>query len=488
MSMCDLKDKIADLQAEIERLTIINDTLIERVESAIDETGSAFAMFKRNSLLEQHIKDRTKDLEAMNRDLRKEVSERIRAEQDFLRLRAAVEQAAEGFVITDTCGLIQYVSPAVLQMFGYFHEEVIGKTVDSFDSSMDAKIFSERMQVLQQGGIWKGRVNTHHKDGSAIQVEETVSPVRDPLGNVTNYVSVIRDVTKEIHLETQLRNAQKLESIGQLAAGIAHEINTPTQYVGDNTRFLDDSLSEVFKLVFAYQSLITAIERDGQHAELVSSVRQIETDVDLQFLITEMPSALEHSLEGISRISHIVKAMKEFSHPGTASAILTDINKAIESTATVARSEWRYVANMEFSLDPNLPLVPCFPGDFNQVILNMIVNAAHAIAEKIGNNSGQLGFIKISTKREGESAVIHIQDSGNGIPESIVDRIFDPFFTTKGIGKGTGQGLALARSVIVDRHHGTVACDSVRGQGATFIITLPLKVQKNDNENTHSLC
>jgi PAS domain S-box-containing protein len=373
-------------------------------------------------------------------------------------------------------------------MSGYTQDDLIGNTLDSIDSSIDTDNFAKRMQVLQQSGFWKGRVSTHRKDGTTIYLDETVSSVRDEPGNLTNYVSVIRDVTKEIHLETQLRSAQKLESIGQLAAGIAHEINTPTQYVGDNTRFLDNSLADVFKLLLAYETLMAAVESAGQYTELVRSVRQTESDIDLQFLTAEMPVALEHSLEGISRISHIVKAMKEFSHPGTETPILTDLNKAIESTATVASAEWKYVATLDFALDPNLPLVPCLPGDFNQVILNMIVNASHAIAEKNGNDSGRLGCIKLSTCRENDWAVICIQDDGNGIPDAIKERIYDPFFTTKGIGKGTGQGLALARSVIVDRHHGTLECDSVQGEGTAFTIMLPLNTLKNTHEDAHTIC
>jgi signal transduction histidine kinase len=197
---------------------------------------------------------------------------------------------------------------------------------------------------------------------------------------------------------------------------------------------------------------------------------------DAEYLFAQIPKAIEGASDGVTRVSTIVGAMKEFSHPGTKEKIPLDLNHAIESTITVARSEWKYVAELETDLDPTLPPLSCQPGEFNQVILNLIVNAAHAIADVVGKEGSARGKIKVQTRNCQEWAEIRIQDSGSGIPEKVRSRIFDPFFTTKEIGKGTGQGLAIARSVVVDKHNGTIHFETEEGKGTTFIIRLPQDV------------
>jgi signal transduction histidine kinase len=252
------------------------------------------------------------------------------------------------------------------------------------------------------------------------------------------------------NLEVQLRHSQKLESIGQLAAGIAHEINTPTQYIGDNLRFVQE----------AFRTLAVVLE---QHPP-----------ADWEYLNAEIPKALAQSLDGVERVSNIVLAMKEFSHPSAGEKTAVDIPRAIESTLTVARNEWKYVAEVVTEFDPDLPPVRCLPCELNQVILNLIVNAAHAIGDVVGTNGDRKGQITIRTRRQDKWAEIQISDTGTGIPARIKDRIFDPFFTTKPVGKGTGQGLAIAHSVIVDKHGGTIAVDTAEGRGTTFIVRLPM--------------
>jgi signal transduction histidine kinase len=190
--------------------------------------------------------------------------------------------------------------------------------------------------------------------------------------------------------------------------------------------------------------------------------------------MAEVPQAIQQSLQGIGRVTTIVRAMKEFSHPGSEEKSDTDLNRAIETTITVARNEWKYVAEVVTDFDPALPLVRCLPGEINQVILNLIVNAAHAIADVVENNGKSKGTITIRTRSQGDRVEIRVSDTGTGIPETIRAKIFDPFFTTKGVGKGTGQGLAIAHSVIVDKHGGTISCETEVGKGTTFVIRLPL--------------
>ena len=283
------------------------------------------------------------------------------------------------------------------------------------------------------------------------------------------------EVADRGRIEIQLRHAQKMESIGQLAAGIAHEINTPTQYIGDNTRFVQDAFGDLSRLIATYDQLLHAAAAGPVAPELIAEVRAAVTAADMTYLNREIPHAIQQSLEGIARVSNIVRAMKEFSHPGTTEKTALDLNHAIESTLTVCRNEWKYVAELTTHFDPTLPPVPVLPGEFNQVILNIVINATHAIADVVGRSGERKGLITVSTRRDGDWAEVRIGDTGTGIPESARQRIFDPFFTTKKVGQGTGQGLAIAHSVVVQKHGGTIAFETETGCGTTFVIRLPLR-------------
>ena len=275
-------------------------------------------------------------------------------------------------------------------------------------------------------------------------------------------------------MEIQLRHAQKLESIGQLAAGIAHEINTPTQYIGDNVRFLSDAFRDIKQLLIRQNELFQAARDNPAAREVWREFEAAARAADVEYLLREIPKSIEQTMEGVQRVARIVGAMKDFSHPGVSEKTPFDINQAIKSTLTVSHNEWKYVAELVTDLAPDLPLVRCLPGEFNQVILNLIVNAAHAIADSVQNGSATKGTITISTRHRGNWLEIRIADTGPGIPEKIRTRIFDPFFTTKAVGKGTGQGLAIAHSVVVDKHGGTITFETELGRGTTFIILLPI--------------
>jgi signal transduction histidine kinase len=291
--------------------------------------------------------------------------------------------------------------------------------------------------------------------------------------DLTRLLVIGSDITQRNVLEDQLRQAQKLESVGQLAAGIAHEINTPTQYIGDNVRFLKDAFQELKGVLGKYEGLLATCDRGSPAPDKAQEAAAAEERREVDYLLEEIPKAIEQTLEGVMRVSTLVGAMKEFSHPGTKEKTLLDLNHAIESTITVARNEWKYVADLETDFDLSLPLVSCRPGEFNQVILNLIVNAAHAIAEVVEKGKFEKGTIKVQTRNCPEWCEIRIQDTGSGIPEKVRAKIFDPFFTTKEIGKGTGQGLAIAHSVVVDKHGGTIHFETQVGVGTIFIIRLP---------------
>ncbi len=282
------------------------------------------------------------------------------------------------------------------------------------------------------------------------------------------------DITDRRHLEVQLRQAQKLEAIGQLAAGIAHEINTPTQYVGDNTTFIKDSWPAISELARAAQRIDREASGGAISPESTAWLQQCVQKADLEYLLDEIPKAIQQSLEGVQRVAKIVHAMKEFSHPGSEEKSEIDINRAIETTITVARNEWKYVSEVETHFEPGLPFISCYAGEFNQVILNLLINAAHAIRQVVGDGSGGKGKIVITTSQDQGWAEIAIHDTGAGIPEEIQSRIFEPFFTTKPVGQGTGQGLALAHTIVVRKHGGRIWFESAEGKGTTFFIRLPI--------------
>jgi signal transduction histidine kinase len=310
----------------------------------------------------------------------------------------------------------------------------------------------------------------------------TIQPLNGNDDSIWRIAIVGVDITDRKRLEAQLQQSQKMEAIGQLAAGIAHEINTPTQFVGDNTRFFQDSFDDLIDIIKIYKELLKASKSGSLTDELIQTAEERIEEFDLDYLEDEIPVAIQHTLKGVGRIAKIVQAMKIFAHPGGEEKEPADINKEIEKTITISRNEWKYVAELITDFDESLSFVPCFQAELNQVILNLIVNAAHAIAETNKANPTQMGTIRISTRREDNWAKISISDTGCGIPKEIQHKIFDLFFTTKEPGKGTGQGLAISHSVVVEKHKGTITLESREGKGTTFIVSLPLVSESEQKE------
>lgn len=268
--------------------------------------------------------------------------------------------------------------------------------------------------------------------------------------------------------ETELFQAQKMEAIGRLAAGVAHEINTPIQFVNDSIFFIDQSLSDLFGLVEELAAC-TDIADPQARAE---RVRKAKESFDFDYLKNHTPQAVARASEGISRVAEITRSMKSFSHPDRTTMTLVDINEGLRNTLAIARNEYKYVADLVTDFG-NLPMVTCLGGEINQVFLNIVVNAAHAI-DDVYKASGNRGTITISTREEGGHVVIGISDTGTGIPTEVQDRVFDHFFTTKAVGKGTGQGLSIAQKVVCQLHHGDISFKTEPGQGTTFTVRLPI--------------
>ena len=422
----------------------------------------------------------TKPLDAEELLAKLRVADRILFMEESLRdLHAETElfiNSVPSILIgTDFAGKINRWNHAAREIFGLRQEEVGGRMLDDCGIQWtDSGIQGQVDHVLKTGVVCQLNDLAIHKHNGRRLLGLNIHPLRSHLGNVVGSLIVGADITEKKIREEQLRQAQKLEGIGQLAAGIAHEINTPTQFVSDNVTFFKESWAALSGLLAMVNQLSS--EPAPSSAAIEAAARQ----VDLDYLTREVPRALAETLDGLQRITSIVRAMKEFSHPGSSQKCPTDLNRAIESTLTVTRSEWKYLADVETDLDPNLPPVPCLVDKFNQVILNLLINATHAIGDITENGRWGKGRITVRTRPAGDSVEISIADTGAGVPEAIRHRIFEPFFSTKDVGRGTGQGLALAHTTIVNEHQGKIWFESEVGKGSVFFIRLPLAA---DTEN-----
>jgi signal transduction histidine kinase len=279
-----------------------------------------------------------------------------------------------------------------------------------------------------------------------------------------------RDLESIKRLEIELRQADKLRAVGQLAAGIAHEINTPIQFASDSTYFLRNAASDLLSLTLQARKICEAFEAGVDTGAERAAFRRAADELDLENIGLELPQAFESLAEGLSRVSQIVLAMKDFGRQDQREKALVDLNRCLQSTLTIASNEVKYAAEVEVQL-AEIPHVPGYQGELGQVFLNLFVNAAHAVTERFGEN--MLGRIRVSSALCDDKVEIRIADNGTGIRVEDQARIFEPFFTTKEIGRGTGQGLAISRSIIVDKHGGSLWFESERGVGTTFFIRLP---------------
>lgn len=423
--------------------------------------------------LEKIISEKTSQLTEMNKEIIA-INAALDAEKEFL--RTTLESIGDGVISTDLEGKIIFANKSAQSILEMNEYELIGmKIKEIFQNIIEnanteiLKYFditpNENYNVLNDKQII---INT--KDGKRKILKVKSSVIEDDSDRIQGIVFVLKDKTELINIETQLSLSQKMESMGQLAAGIAHEINTPLQYVGDNVRFLDNA----FYSLTEYLNKIKTLILNTNMPELKEELSQKEKELDLEYLLDEIPSALEQTHIGIQRVSQIILAMRDFAHPGIKAKSYYNINHSIEVTANICRNKWKYIADLKMELDPNLPSAFCSLDEINQVILNMILNSVDAIEEKTDRNPDEKGLIKITTRQIDDEIEITISDTGIGIPQENIKRIFDPFFTTKQVGKGTGQGLSICYNIIVKKHNGKIFVESNYGEGTTFIIRLPI--------------
>lgn len=332
----------------------------------------------------------------------------------------------------------------------------------------------------------------YDQNGEEIIVEVRAYPIFDENKNVIQMLEACSDITEKkkaeeekLHLERELNRASKLQSIGTLAAGVAHEINTPIQFIGDNTLFAEDASADLFEAISRYKALLEQISGDGVNIE--QRIKQIDDDCDLEYLQDELPRALAQTKDGIDHVSKIVNAMKDFAHAGSETEMqYEDLNMALETTLTISKNEWKYIAELDKNLEATLPAVRCNIGEIKQVLLNLIVNAAHAIGAKCGN-SGNKGRIGVTSCKEDDKVRISISDSGTGIDDVHKEHIFDPFYTTKEVRKGSGQGLSVAYQIIVEKHGGELWFETEMGVGSTFHVTLSIENPGSSTSDTEDL-
>lgn len=403
---------------------------------------------------------------------RKKSEEMVRERESIYRTLAERSYAGV-YVVQD--GRFRFINSNAASYAGYTREELLDKETGILIHPEDREDENKNAGDMLKGNRmtpYEFRIVT--KNGETRWIMETVVSIKYEgkpaiLGNSM-------DVTERRQREMHDLHAHKLESVGQLAAGIAHEINSPIQFVGDNIHFINDSFQDIFSLASLlddFKSMDVASPDDC--GALRDSILEKMDTIDMDYLRKEIPRAIEQSLDGIQRVSSIVLAMREFSHPGGAEKTNFDLNKAIESTIILTRNEWKYTAELITSFAPDLPPARGYPADLNQVILNLLVNASHAVRDKLETEPGGKGRIEVTTRRDGDELEVCIRDTGTGIPPEIHSRIFDPFFTTKEVGKGTGQGLAIAQNIIVRKHGGRIYFESKVGEGTAFYIRLPLE-------------
>lgn len=399
--------------------------------------------------------------------------ERERFEQVHLQNNRLINEMSSAAIGIDKHDLVTHWNHQAEKYFDIQKENAMNKRLFDLEitcdwpliisrlyDSLNSKVTSERFEVSYK------RVEDEHDRILSI----AITPFVEPNGLYSGYLLLMDDITEKKHMEKKHQQSMYLESIGQLAAGIAHEINTPMQYIGDNLDFLKTSFNDAASAINEIKEKVMENTLDKTRLD------NILEEADFEYLSEELPLAFSQTTEGVGRVCSIVKAMKEFSHPNSEEKVLTDINKSIDSTITISKHTWKYHSDMEVKLDPELPQVMCHPGPFNEVILNIIVNAADVIKEKLEKSkSHDKGKITVQTVKKADFAEIRISDTGGGIPIAIQEKIFDPFFTTKEVGKGTGQGLALSYSIIKERHNGDLFFETVAGESTTFIIQIPYK-------------
>jgi len=387
----------------------------------------------------------------------------------------AITNTRTAMVITDVQkpdNPIIFANPMFFEMTGYSESEVYGNNCRFLrNQDKDQPGFTTIRNAVQMGQECCVQIRNYKKDGTMFLNELTLTPIRSESGELTHFMGSQRDITRQRQEESRQILDQKMASIGHLAAGIAHEINSPLQFVGNNTNFLKQSFDGLFLSLKIYQRFINenCIEHPG-FPRLRTRIKQLESN----HLFGEVPEAIAQTASGIERITNIVKTIKYFSHPGSTDFVETNLRETIPATVALCKHEWKYVAEVEIDFQENFPNIWSLPGDLNQVVLNLIVNASHSIGDRVKRGEFEKGQIKVKLTFDERKCSISVSDTGDGIPPQVRESLFEPFVTTKSIGQGTGQGLAISRHIIHNKLQGTLSFETETGCGTTFLIQIPI--------------
>jgi PAS domain S-box-containing protein len=424
--------------------------------------------------LERSIELSSNEMQSLYEDLRAQHA-RVTASEE--RLRAVFEHTALGKAELDEQGRCVDANEALAALLRVGRQELCGQAFMDLVHPDDRAAASGPFADLLAGRRTHLAIEHRWRSTGAesFWVSVTISRVRPGPGGQTFAVMFAQDITARKRMEIELQHAQKLRSVGRLAAGMAHELNTPIQFIGDNIGFLRQSIATLLDLRASYRA---ALQTRAQNQDLADAFDRADAEAELSYLQRELPQAALQALEGCDRVASIVGAMKEFANEGPSDHAPADLNSALANTMAVVRDQLQRVAHVSADFG-ELPPIYCNVAELNQAFLAILINAAQAIGDVVGD-SGKKGVIRVQTRHEGNSVVVRISDTGGGIPEELQARIFDPFFTTREVGQGIGQGLTIARAIVADRHRGALRLESRPGEGSTFEVVLPLETMARE--------
>jgi signal transduction histidine kinase/HAMP domain-containing protein len=465
--------RLVRISAAANRMACGDMTHVALDDSAEDEIGALARSFNHMVSELKRVSDENEQLVSTERirleDLVAARTQELEQSREMFKLMAQSTKAVP-FTLDLTRGCFSYIGAAGVVSLGIPDSNL--QDPGALERAIPRELNEEIRQRFDECSSGPFEFVTPLANSVGRQADVRWTGTCDLTAGTKTLRGLMLDITDLRRMARELAAAQKLESVGRLAAGVAHEINTPVQFVSDNVEFVRTSMVDLAKVVEAYRALRHAVQSSGDAEQAASSSLEVEKSVDLDYILENAPHAIESSVEGLGRIATIVRSMKEFAHPDQGEKTLADLNQAIRSTLVIAHNEYKYIAEVDTELG-ELPQVECYLGEINQVILNLLVNAAHAIADVV-KDSGNRGKLSVRTRVDGVEVEIAISDTGTGIPMAVRDKIFDPFFTTKEVGKGTGQGLALAHSVVVNKHGGTLRFETEMGIGTTFLMRLPI--------------
>ncbi len=505
---------------------------LQKISNSLSKIDFNNPADKSVPIIKKHSKDElgllVSDINNLIKGFEDNLEQRNSAEQQVLEkekfISTIIDNIPDALLTINKKGLVEGYNFAAKELFGYNNNLLKNISIDKLFDQITQQILYKKINSLDSGKQINGTdmpqgTTALCSNGETVSIELRCNRVK--LQNKTLMVCVVRNIKRrmeiekellkyrlhlekivkdrtnqlektnaqlsqelverkkseeeKLRLERELIHAQKLESIGTLVAGIAHEINTPIQFIDNNIYFVSESIKQLLQLIDKFDELLAHTKNNKQ---ILDTMDQLKEDISLDYLKDEVSIALEQTVEGLDRVTQIVNAMKGFSHLDNDNMAVLDINKSVKNTILVSTSTWKFIAEIKTDLDPKLPKVYCFPTDINQVIMNLIINACHTISDKIDDGTDEKGVIKIKTYKENDNVLISISDTGKGIQEKIQNKIFDPFFTTKDIGSGTGQGLSISYKNIVEKHKGKLTFKTILNQGTTFLIEVPINAQE----------